>query len=86
MIPQRSFLRQLPSTDFAFTISVSVGMRDAMEVIAHEMTHTSQICHGRMRVQKRCVGAGMSARQIHTVSWCKAKPTQIDQIQWHKQL
>ena len=27
-------------------------MRAAMEVIAHEMIHTSQICHGRMRVQK----------------------------------
>jgi hypothetical protein len=84
MIPQRGFLRQSPPTDFAFTTSVSVGMRDAMEIIAHEMIHISQICHGRTRVQKRRVGAGMSARQIHIVSWCRAKPTPIDQIEWHK--
>ena len=84
MTPQRGFQRQLLPTDFAFRTSVSVGMRAAMEVIAHEMIHTSQICHGRMRVQKRCVGAGLSARQIHIVSFCEAKPTPIDHIQWHK--
>ncbi len=56
----------------------------AMEVITHEMIHTSKIRHGRMRVQKRSVGAGMSAGQIHIVSFCEAKPTPIDQIQWHR--
>lgn len=82
--PQRGFLRQLPPQDFALKTSVSVGMRDAMEVIAHEMIHISQMCHGRMRVQKRRVGAGMSAWQIHIMSWCRAKPPPIDQIEWHK--
>ena len=85
MISQRGLMRQSPPTDFAFTTSVYVGMLDAMEINAHEMIHTSQICHGRTRVQKRHVGAGMSARQIHIVSWCRAKPTPIDQIECHKQ-
>ena len=84
MIPQRGFLCQSPPTEFAFTTSVSVRMRDAMEVIAQEMIRISQICAGRMRVQKRRVGAGMSAWQIHIMSWCRAKPTPIDQIEWHK--
>ena len=84
MTPQRGSLRQSPPIDFVFTTSVSVGMRDAMEIIAHGMIHISQICHGRTRVQERRVGAGMSAQQIHIVSWCRAKPTPIDQIEWHK--
>ena len=55
-----------------------------MEVIAHEMIHTSQICRGRMRVQKWCVGTGMSDQQLYIRSCCKAKPTINDQIQLHK--
>ena len=84
MISQKGFLRYVLPTDFTFTASVSVGMRDAMEVIAHEMIHISQICHGRLRVQRRRVGAGTAARQIHIASWCKATLTPIDQIEWHK--
>ena len=80
MTPQRGFLRQSPPQDFAFTTSVSVGMRDAIEVIAHEMIHISQMCYGRMRVQKRRVGAGMSARQIHIVSWCRTSRHQSTRL------
>lgn len=84
MISQKGFLRYVLPTDFTFTASVSVGMRDAMEVIAHELIHISQICHGRLRVQRRRVGAGTAARQIHIASCCKATLTPIDQIEWHK--
>ena len=84
MISQKAFLRYVLPTDFTFTASVSVGMREAMEVIAHQMIHISQICHGCLRVQRRCIGAGTAARQIHIASWCKATLTPIDQIEWHK--
>ena len=84
MISQKGFLRYVLPTDFTFTASVSVGMREAMEVIAHQMIHISQICHGCLRVQRRCIGAGTAARQIHIASWCKATLTPIDQIEWHK--
>ena len=84
MISQKGFLRYALPTDFTFTESVSVGMRDAMEVIAHELIHISQICHGRLRVQRRRVGADTSARQIHIASWFNATLTPIDQIEWHK--
>ena len=84
MTPQRGLLRELLPADLASKTPFSVGMRDAMEVITHEMIHISQICHGRMRVETRHVGAGMSTWQIHIVSWWKAKPTPIDQIEWHK--
>ena len=58
MISQKGFLRYVLPTDSTFTASVSVGMREAMEGIAHEMIHISQICHGRLRVQRRRVDTG----------------------------
>ena len=84
MISQKDFLRYVLPTDFTFTASVSFGMREAMEVIAHQMIHISQICHGRLHVQRRRVGAGKAARHIHIASWFKATLTPIDHIEWHK--
>ena len=85
---QRGLLRNYAPRVFVFSASVAPGMRDAMEVIAHEMIHLSQVLHARLVVTARTVdfgarGMGASSRSVHIARWVGGKSLPFAQVEWH---
>ena len=48
LLPQKAGFGLGPPTAFEMTVSTAAGIRDAGQVIAHELLHVSQVTNGRL--------------------------------------
>ena len=72
----------LPSV-FEMSVSTAAGIKDALEVIAHEMVHMSQVLNRRLRMRPCKVKADKTIRMSHAVNWLGDKFPALDEISWH---
>lgn len=72
----------LPSV-FEMSVSTAAGIKDALEVMAHEMVHMSQVLNRRLRMRPCKVKADKTIRMSHAVNWLGDKFPALDEISWH---
>ncbi|MGB2107579.1 MAG: hypothetical protein ACPHZ5_05345 [Candidatus Puniceispirillum sp.] len=72
----------LPSV-FEMSVSTAAGIKDALEVIAHEMVHVSQVLNRRLRMRPCKVKADKTIRMSHAANWLGDKFPALDEISWH---
>ena len=53
LCPQKAVLGTRAPTNFEMTVSAGAGLRDAAEVIAHELLHISQAVNGRLLITEK---------------------------------
>ena len=57
-------------TNFEMTVSTGTGLRDAAEVIAHELLHISQAVNGRLLITEKTKKInGIKRRSIWRAGW-----------------
>ena len=69
-------------TQFELTVSTAAGIRDAMEVVAHEMVHMSQAHHRRLIVTKKKRKYDDGKRLVHMGKWLTGKAMPIEDLEW----
>lgn len=72
----------LPSV-FEMSVSTAAGIKDALEVIAHEIVHVSQVLNRRLRMRPCKVKADKTIRMSHAVNWLGDKFPTLDEFPWH---
>jgi len=84
LVTRYRLFRPIPPCDFAFSVSLARGVRNALEVIAHELIHVAQVVHGRLIITRREVQIGFSGRTIHLVRWGRSKAIPVEQSEWQE--
>jgi hypothetical protein len=83
LLPQKSgFGSRLP-TAFTMTVSTAAGIRDAGQVIAHEMLHISQVINGRLVLSRKTRKIDRQKMKVELACWMGGKPVIVDQLPWH---
>lgn len=72
----------LPSA-FEMSVSTAAGVKDALEVIAHEIVHVSQVLNRRLRMRACKVKSDKIRHMSHSVSWLGDKFPLLDEFPWH---
>lgn len=72
----------LPSA-FEMSVSTATGIKDALEVIAHEMVHVSQVLNRRLRMRACKVKSDKIRHMSHSVNWLGDKFPLLDEFPWH---
>lgn len=80
--PQKSGLGTRPPKQFEMTVSTSAGIRDAAEVVAHELLHISQAVNGRLLITKGKRKINGIKRIVDTARWMGGKPVIMDELAW----
>lgn len=73
--------RKLPQ-NFAFSVSVASGMRNAMELIAHEIIHIAQVLYRRLIITWRILPQRMSDRVVYQARWENGRAMPMGQLEW----
>lgn len=82
--PQKSGLGTRPPKLFEMTVSTAAGLRDAAEVVAHELLHVSQAVNGRLQITEKKKKVGRKKTSVHVARWMGGKPVVMDDIAWHQ--
>ena len=82
--PQKSGLGTRPPKLFEMTVSTAAGLRDAAEVVAHELLHVSQAVNGRLQITEKKKKIGRKKTSVHVARWMGGKPVVMDDIAWHQ--
>ena len=82
LMPRRSGLRTIAPAIFEMTVSTAAGIRDAGEVLAHEMIHISQVMNGRLVLGRATKKVNGSKAMVDQARWISGKPVIIDQLEW----
>ena len=80
--PQKSGLGARPPKQFEMTVSTAAGIRDAAEVVAHELLHISQAVNGRLLITAKKRKINGVKRVVDTARWMGGKPVTIDELAW----
>ena len=80
--PQKSGLGTRPPKQFELTVSTAAGIRDAAEVVAHELLHISQAVNGRLLITAKKRKINGVKRVVDTARWMGGKPVTIDELAW----
>lgn len=80
--PQKSGLGTRPPKQFEMTVSTAAGIRDAAEVVAHELLHISQAVNGRLLITAAKRKINGVKRVVDTARWMGGKPVTIDELAW----
>ena len=80
--PQKSGLGTRPPKQFEMTVSTAAGIRDAAEIVAHELLHISQAVNGRLLIKPAKRKINGVKRTVDTARWMGGKPVVIDQLAW----
>lgn len=68
--PQKAGLGTRAPTNFEMTVSTGAGLREAAEVIAHELLHISQAVNGRLLITEKTKKInGVKRRSIWRIGW-----------------
>ncbi len=82
LMPRRSGLRTIAPGSFEMTVSTAAGIRDAGEVLAHEMIHISQVMNGRLALSRATKKVNGTKATVDLARWMSGKPVIIDQLEW----
>ena len=80
--PQKSGLGTRPPKQFEMTVSTAAGIRDAAEVVAHELLHISQAVNGRLLISAKKRKINGVKRVVDTARWMGGKPVTVDELAW----
>ncbi|MEC7211483.1 MAG: hypothetical protein VXW25_05660 [Pseudomonadota bacterium] len=81
--PQKAGLGTRPPKLFEMTVSTAAGLRDAAEVVAHELLHISQAVNGRLQITEKRKKSGRRKVRVHMARWMGGKPVVMDDIAWN---
>ena len=83
LLPQKASFGLGPPTAFEMTVSTAAGIRDAGQVIAHELLHISQVTNGRLVLNRKTKKIDRQRKKVELARWMGGKPVIIDQLPWH---
>jgi hypothetical protein len=83
LLPQKAGFGLRPPTAFEMTVSTAAGIRDAGQVIAHELLHVSQVTNGRLVFNRKTKKIDRQRKKVELARWMGGKPVIIDQLPWH---
>ena len=83
LLPQKAGFGLGPPTAFEMTVSTAAGIRDAGQVIAHELLHVSQVTNGRLVFNRKTKKIDRQRKKVELARWMGGKPVIIDQLPWH---
>lgn len=83
LMMKKGFLGASAPSDFELTVSTAAGLRDAMEVVAHELIHVSQVHNLRLTITKKKRKYDGEKRLVHMAKWLSGKATPIEELEWH---
>ena len=83
LLPQKAGFGLGPPTAFEMTVSTAAGIRDAGQVIAHELLHVSQVTNGRLVFNRKTKKIDRQRKKVELARWIGGKPVIIDQLPWH---
>ena len=84
MSPQKACLGTRTPTNFEMTVSTGAGLRDAAEVIAHELLHISQAVNGRLLITEKTKKINGVKKKVDLARWMGGKPIMMDELAWHQ--
>lgn len=76
------FGASLPSI-FEMSVSTAAGIKDALEVIAHEIVHVSQVLNRRLRMRPCHLKSDKIGQIFYSVNWLGDKFPSLDELPWH---
>ena len=82
--PQKAGLGTRKPTNFEMTVSTGAGLRDAAEVIAHELLHISQAVNGRLLITEKTKKINGVKKKVDLARWMGGKPIMMDELAWHQ--
>ena len=82
--PQKAGLGTRAPTNFEMTVSTGAGLRDAAEVIAHELLHISQAVNGRLLITEKTKKINGVKKKVDLARWMGGKPIRMDELAWHQ--
>ena len=82
--PQKAGLGTCAPTNFEMTVSTGAGLRDAAEVIAHELLHISQAVNGRLLITEKTKKINGVKKKVDLARWMGGKPIMMDELAWHQ--
>ena len=82
--PQKAVLGTRAPTNFEMTVSTGAGLRDAAEVIAHELLHISQAVNGRLLITEKTKKINGVKKKVDLARWMGGKPIMMDELAWHQ--
>ena len=82
--PQKAGLGTRAPTKFEMTVSTGAGLRDAAEVIAHELLHISQAVNGRLLITEKTKKINGVKKKVDLARWMGGKPIMMDELSWHQ--
>ena len=82
--PQKAGLSTRKPTNFKMTVSTGAGLRDAAEVIAHELLHISQAVNGRLLITEKTKKINGVKKKVDLARWMGGKPIMMDELAWHQ--
>ena len=82
--PQKAGLGTRAPTNFEMTVSTGAGLRDAAEVIAHELLHISQAVNGRLLITEKTKKINGVKKKVDLACWMGGKPIMMDELAWHQ--
>ena len=81
--PQKAGLVRKAPTLFEMTVSTAGGIRDAAEIVAHEMLHISQAVNGRLVIAAKKIRTDGRKMVVDRVRWMGGKPLVMNDLAWH---
>ena len=82
-VPRKAGLRTIAPASFEMTVSTVAGIRDAGQVIAHEMVHISQVMNDRLAFSRGARKINRQKVKVELARWMGGKTVIIDQLEWH---
>lgn len=76
----KSGLTSKPPAEFSVVLSLSAGLAPALDMLAHELIHVSQLRSGRLKVHPKTKKIDGVKQRVYFAKWGKAKPVMIDAL------
>ena len=83
LAPKKAVIGSKRPDFFEMTVSTGAGIRDAAEVIAHELLHIAQAMNGRLLITSKMKKVNRRRQKVEFARWMGGKPIMIDELAWH---
>lgn len=83
LAPKKGVIGSKRPDFFEMTVSTGAGIRDAAEVIAHELLHITQAMNGRLLISSKMKKVNRRRQKVEFARWMGGKPITIDELAWH---
>ena len=83
LAPKKAVLGSKRPDFFEMTVSTGASIRDAAEVVAHELMHIAQATNGRLQITSKMKKVNGRRQKVEFARWMGGKPVMIDELAWH---